>query len=249
MSLDGRVGLVTGAQQGIGRAIAEAMGRAGASVVINWLDNEDAAQEVAAVIREAGADAVTVQGDVALRADCERMLAAGISLGGVDLLVNNAGVFPRIPFLDITDDVWNRVQEVNVTGAMRCMQLLGRRLVAEGRSGAVVNIASDAFFGPPREAAHYIASKGAVIGMTRAAAVELAQYRIRVNAIAPGIVDTAQPRAGLTEEQISEISDGVPLGAMAQPADVASVAVFLCSDAAGHITGQTLQVNGGTRFT
>ena len=249
MSLDGRVGLVTGAQQGIGRAIAEAMGQAGASVVINWLDDEEAAQEVAATIREIGADAVTVQGDVAVRSDCERMFAAGAELGGVDLLVNNAGVFPRIPLLDITDDAWNRVQEVNVVGGMRCMQLLGRELAAQGRSGAVVNISSGAFFGPPREAAHYSASKGAVIGMTRAAAVELAQYRIRVNAIAPGIVDTAQPRGGLTEEQISQISDTVPLGAMAQPADVASVAVFLCSDAAGHITGQTPQVNGGTRFS
>ena len=249
MSLDGRVGLVTGAQQGIGRAIAAAMGQAGASVVINWLDDEEAAREVAAAIREIGADAVTVQGDVAVRSDCERMFAAGAELGGVDLLVNNAGVFPRIPLLDITDDAWNRVQEVNVVGGMRCMQLLGRELAAQEQSGAVVNIASGAFFGPPREAAHYSASKGAVIGMTRAAAVELAQYRIRVNAIAPGIVDTAQPRGGLTEEQIGHISDRVPLGAMAQPADVASVAVFLCSDAAGHITGQTLQVNGGTRFS
>jgi len=249
VSLAGRVGLVTGAQQGIGRAIAEALGQAGASVVINWLDDEEAAEEVVAVIREAGADAVTVRGDVAARADCERMFAAGAELGGIDLLVNNAGVFPRIPFLEITDEAWNRVQEVNVVGGMRCTQLLGRELAAQARSGAVVNIASGAFFGPPSEAAHYVASKGAVIGMTRAAAVELAQYGIRVNAIAPGLVDTAQPRGGLTEDQIDQISDGVPLGAMAQPTDIAGVAVFLCSDAAGHITGQTIQVNGGTRFT
>jgi NAD(P)-dependent dehydrogenase (short-subunit alcohol dehydrogenase family) len=218
-------------------------------VVVNWLDDPDAAEEVASIVRDAGAEAVTVQGDVGVRADCERMLAAGEGLGGVDVLMNNAGIFPRVTLLDMTDDDWNRVQNVNVMGGFRCMQLMARELIGASRPGAVVNLSSVAFFRESARGVHYAASKGAVIGMTRAAASELAPHRIRVNAIAPGIVDTAQPRDGMTEDQIAAASARVPLGAMAQPAEIADVAVFLCSDAARHVTGQTIQVNGGTNFS
>jgi NAD(P)-dependent dehydrogenase (short-subunit alcohol dehydrogenase family) len=248
-TLEGRVALVTGAQQGIGKAVAEAMGRQGAAVVVNHLDDRDGAEAVAESIRGFGSNAVTVAGDVGVRSNCEAMITAGRELGGVDLLVNNAGIFPRVPFLEMTDDDWNLVQNVNVTGGFRCLQLMARELVDAGRGGAAVNLASVAFFRTSARGAHYTASKGAVIGMTRAASSELARHNIRVNAIAPGIVDTAQPRDGMTEEQISAASDLVPLGAMAQPSEIADVAVFLCSDAARHITGQTLQVNGGTNFS
>ncbi len=247
--LDGRVALVTGAQQGIGRAVAEAMARAGASVVVNYLDDVVAAESVVDGIRDSGGKAVAVQGDVRSRADCEGLIKAGDDLGGVDLLVNNAGIFPRVDFLELSDDDWNAVQDVNVLGAFRCLQLMARRLVAAGRPGAAVNLSSVAFFRESHRAAHYTASKGAIVGMTRAAAAELARHRIRVNAIAPGLVDTAQPRDGMTEEQIAMASARVPLGAMAQPADIADIAVFLCSDAARHMTGQTIQANGGTNFS
>lgn len=247
--LSGRVALVTGAQQGIGRAVALAIGRAGGAVVVNYLDDADAAGEVVEAVASLGAEAVAVAGDVRRRADCEAMVEAGSAMGGVDLLVNNAGIFPRVPFLDMTDEDWLGVQDVNVLGGFRCLQIMARRLVADGRSGAAVNLASVAFFRESPQGVHYAASKGAVIGMTRSAASELAGYRIRVNAIAPGIVDTAQPRDGLSEEQIARASDRVPLGAMAQPAEIADVAVFLLSDDARHMTGQTLQVNGGTNFS
>ena len=247
--LEGQVALVTGAQQGIGRAVAEAMGREGASVVVNYLDDADAAEEVAGVVRASGSDAVTVQGDVRERRDCEEMVAAGAALGGVDLLVNNAGIFPRIDFVDITEDDWNLVHDVNVMGGFRCLQLVARELVAAGKPGAAVNLASASFFQEAIRGVHYAASKGAVIGMTRAAASELARHRIRVNAIAPGLVDTAQPRYGMTEEEIAKAGSRVPLGAIAQPSEIADVAVFLSSNAARHITGQTLQVNGGTLFS
>jgi 3-oxoacyl-[acyl-carrier protein] reductase len=247
--LEGRVALVTGAQQGIGQAMAEALGRAGASVVVNYLDDRDGAQSTLEAVRSAGSDGVVVQGDVGSRADCEALVGAGEALGGVDLLVNNAGIFPRVGFLDLTDDDWNRVQNVNVVGGFRCLQLMARRLVGQGRGGAAVNLASVAFFRESARGVHYAASKGAVVGMTRSAAAELAPHRIRVNAIAPGLVDTAQPRDGMTEEEIARASTRVPLGAMAQPADIADVAVFLCSSAARHITGQTVQVNGGTNFS
>lgn len=248
-SLAGRVALVTGAQQGIGKAAAEAIAAAGASVVVNYLDDEQAALTIASQIVANGGAAAVAQGDVRHRDDCERLIAAGDEWGGVDILVNNAGVFPRCDFLDLTDDDWNAVQDVNVVGGFRCLQLMARRLVADKRPGAAINLASVAFFRESRRGVHYAASKGAVIGMTRAVAAELAPHRIRVNAIAPGIVDTAQPRDGMTEEEIGRASDRVPLGAMAQPAEIADVAVFLASDAARHLTGQTIQANGGSNYS
>ena len=247
--LEGRVALVTGAQQGIGKAAAEAMGREGASVVVQYFDDTDAANEVAALVRSYGPDAVVVQGDVGVRGDCEAALHAGRELGGVNLLVNNAGIFPRRSFVDMTDDDWNNVQNVNVVGGFRCLQLMARDLITDGRHGTAVNLSSVAFFRSSTRGAHYAASKGAIIGFTRAVSTDLAPHGIRVNAIAPGLVDTAQPRDGMTEQQIAAASALVPLGAMATPDEVADVAVFLSSDLSRHITGQTLQVNGGTNFS
>ena len=249
MKLDGRVALVTGAQQGIGRATAEALGHAGASVIVNFLDDHEAALQVVESIQECGSSAKAVKGDVELRPDCEEMMAAGGLWGGVDLLINNAGIFPRRDFLDLSDEDWNRVQNVNVMGGFRCLQLMARELIAKNKPGTAVNLASVAFFRNSPKGSHYAASKGAIIGFTRSVSTELAPHGIRVNAIAPGIVDTAQPRDGMTEEQIATASQLVPLGAMAEPKEIADVAVFLSSNDSRHITGQTLQVNGGTNFS
>ena len=249
MKLDGRVALVTGAQQGIGRATAEALGHAGASVIVNFLDDHEAALQVVESIQECGSSAKAVKGDVGLRPDCEEMMAAGGLWGGVDLLINNAGIFPRRDFLDLSDEDWNRVQNVNVMGGFRCLQLMARELIAKNKPGTAVNLASVAFFRNSPKGSHYAASKGAIIGFTRSVSTELAPHGIRVNAIAPGIVDTAQPRDGMTEEQIATASQLVPLGAMAEPKEIADVAVFLSSNDSRHITGQTLQVHGGTNFS
>ena len=245
MELQGHVALVTGAQQGIGAATAIALGHAGAAVVVNVLDDRSAGEDVAAQIKAAGSEAVVVAGDVAKRSDVEAMVAAGDALGGVDLLVNNAGIFPRVPFLEMTDDDWDRVFEVNLKGAFRCTQVVAQRLAAAYLPGAVVSLASIAAFRGSPLGVHYASTKSGIVGFTRSAAVELAPLGIRVNAVAPGIVDTAQPRDGLTEDQIAKISDRVPLGSMAQPDDIADVLVFLLSDASRHMTGQTLHVNGG----
>ena len=249
LTLEGRVALVTGAQQGIGKAIAEAIGRAGGSVVVQFLDDQEAAEQIVETVRSNGVEAALVQGDVGIRSDCENAFEVGRKLGGVDLLINNAGVFPRCDFLELTDDDWNHVQNVNVVGGFRCLQLMARSLIVNKRPGTAVNLSSVAFFRNSPRGVHYAASKGAVIGLTRSVSTELAPHGIRVNAIAPGIVDTAQPRDGMTEEEIDAASSLVPMGAMATPDEIADVAVFLSSDASRHITGQTLQVNGGTNFT
>ena len=248
-TLQGRVALITGAQQGIGRAIAEAAGREGASVVVQYLDDRDAAEQVGDAVKSFGSEARVVQGDVGVRSDCMKAFEVGQELGGIDLLVNNAGIFPRSSFLDLDDDEWNQVQNVNVVGGFRCLQIMARELVQAGKPGTAVNLSSVAFFRNSARGTHYAASKGAIVGFTRSVSTELAPHAIRVNAIAPGIVDTAQPRDGMTEEEINAASDLVPLGAMATPDEIADVAMFLSSEASRHITGQTLQVNGGTNFS
>jgi 3-oxoacyl-[acyl-carrier protein] reductase len=236
---------VTGAQQGIGKAIALAYGREGASVVINYLDNQAAAEEIATQIRALGQRAVPLAGDVARAADVRRMVEAGESLGGIDILVNNAGIFPRVEFLDMTEAQWDEVLNVNLKGTFLCTQAVAQKLVERGRPGAVINLASSAAFRSSPRGVHYVASKAGIVGVTRATALELAPYRVRVNAIAPGTTDTAQPRYGMSEEELQAAGRQVPLGRMGTPEDVADLAVFLASDEARHITGQTIHVNGG----
>jgi len=245
MRLAGKIALVTGAQQGIGKAIALAYGREGASVVINYLDNQAAAAEIASQIRALGQRAVPIAGDVAQAADIRRMVEAGESLGGIDILVNNAGIFPRVEFLDMTEAQWDEVLNVNLKGTFLCTQAVAQKLVERGRAGAVINLASSAAFRSSPRGVHYVASKAGIVGVTRATALELAPYRVRVNAIAPGTTDTAQPRYGMSEEELQAAARQVPLGRMGAPEDVADLAVFLASEEARHITGQTLHVNGG----
>jgi len=166
-------------------------------------------------------------------------------LGGVDVLVNNAGVYPRVPLLEMRESDWDLVLDVNLKGGFFCAQAAARAMIADRRRGSVINMASQAIRGAVR-GVHYSASKGGVVAMTRAMALELAPHGIRVNAIAPGLTDTAQPRYGNTEEELAVMATAVPLGRMAQPEDIAGIAVFLASDEAGHVTGQTLHVNGGS---
>jgi NAD(P)-dependent dehydrogenase (short-subunit alcohol dehydrogenase family) len=185
MRLRGKVALVTGAQQGIGRGIALAFAHEGADVAVNYLDDRAAAETVLRQVQAAGRRATLVSGDVARPADAKAMVArVADELGGLDILVNNAGVYPRVPFLEMRESDWDLVLDVNLKGGFFCAQAAAQTMIAGRRRGAVINMASQAIRGAVR-GVHYSASKGGVVAMTRAMALELAPHGIRVNAIAP----------------------------------------------------------------
>ena len=245
MRLSGKTALVTGAQQGIGRAIAVALARDGADIGINYLDDRKAAEAVATEVRALGRRTVLVPGDVSQRPQVESMVATVVKeLGAPDVVINNAGVFPRSTFLELQESEWDLVLNVNLKGSFLAAQAGARAMVAAGKAGAIVNISSSAVRGDPR-GVHYSASKAGVIGLTRAMALALAPHRIRVNAIAPGTTDTAQPRYGNTEEQLAARLRDTPFGRMAEPDEIARVAVFLATDEAAWVSGEVIHVNAG----
>jgi len=249
MKLAGRIALITGAQQGIGAAIAIAMAEEGADVTLTWLDNEPAAAGVAARIRQGGRRVHLLRADVAQLADIDMMVRDTThALGAPDILVNNAGVYPRVKLLEMRESDWDYVLDINLKAGCFATIAFVKALKAAGKTtGSVINISSQAIRGAVR-GVHYSASKGGVVSMTRAMALELAPHNIRVNAIAPGTTDTAQPRYGNTEADLVEIARAtIPLGGkMLAPDQIARTAVFLASDDANAITGQVLHVNGGS---
>jgi 3-oxoacyl-[acyl-carrier protein] reductase len=245
MKLQDKVAVVTGAQQGIGKAIAQGLAAEGAAIVVNYLDDRAAAEAIVEAIVKTGGHATAVAGNVGEPADIESMMAAADDLGGIDILVNNAGIFPRVEFLAMTPADWDNVHNINLKAGFFCAQAAARRMVAASCRGAIVNIASvSAYDGPPL-GVHYAASKAGVIGMTRAAAMALAGHNIRVNAIAPGLTDTAQPRDGGSEAEIAALAAQMPLGRIIQPEEIAAAALFLASDDSRQMTGQVMHVNGG----
>jgi 3-oxoacyl-[acyl-carrier protein] reductase len=246
MRCAGKIVLVTGAQQGIGRAVALRFAHEGADVVVNFLDDQPAAEAVAAQITALGRRSCTLQANIARTAEARRLVAmAEQNLGPIDVLVNNAGIFPRSPFLDLTEETWDAVLDTNLKGTFICAQEVARRMVQAQRSGVIINLASGAPYRGSLRATAYMASKLGIVGLTRGMARELAPQRIRVNAVAPGVTNTAMPRLGNTEEGLAALARQLPAGRLAEPEDIADVIVFLATDDARHIIGQLIHVNGG----
>ena len=181
-------------------------------------------------------------GDVAAGARMVDQAAA--QLGRLDILVNNAGIYPRAAFLALTEALWDSVLGVNLKGAAFCAQAAARVMVAGGAGGAIINLSSQAVRGAVR-GVHYSASKAGLIGLTRSMALELAPHGIRVNAIAPGLTDTAQPRGGSTEDELAAMAAALPLGRIGRASDIANAVVFLASEQSAFMTGEVMQINGG----
>jgi NAD(P)-dependent dehydrogenase (short-subunit alcohol dehydrogenase family) len=248
-SLTGLCAVITGAGGGLGRAFALGFARAGARVVAADLDGDAAAATRAAVVAETGGEAVAVTVDVADEASTVAMAAAALhAFGGVDVLVNNAAVYAglqRRPFDEIEVADWDRVMAVNVRGPWLCAKACAAALRDGG--GAIVNVASATVMSGSPLWAHYVASKSALIGLSRVMARELGDDGVRVNAVAPGFTLTEASRELIDDAA----SYGVARGAIRrslQPQDIVGTAVFLASEASAMITGQTLIVDGGRQF-
>jgi NAD(P)-dependent dehydrogenase (short-subunit alcohol dehydrogenase family) len=255
MKLANQVALVTGAAQGIGRACAQALAEAGAHVVIADIAG-DKAQAAAEAIQAGQLRALGVQVDVGEVQDIDRMVRRAVdTFGQIDILVNNAGVTRRADIMDLTEADWDRIHRVNAKGVFFCLQRVAREMIPR-RSGRIINIASIAgkgYAGASNVA--YAASKGAVIGMTKLAALQLGKHNINVNAVCPGVTRTALSDANLAtsaqqqgvsvEEMERRRAAAIPLQRANDPEDIAAMVVFLASAGARNITGQSFNVDGG----
>jgi NAD(P)-dependent dehydrogenase (short-subunit alcohol dehydrogenase family) len=243
--LAGRVALVTGAGHGIGRAIAVLFAQEGARVVANVEKDEAEARSLEEEIGSAGGSVMIAYGDISDEETVRSMVRAAIErFGHLDILVNNAGIFPRSLMVDISDEEWDRVLDVNLKGPFRCCRAAAPHMI-ERRYGRIINISSGASIRGQPHGAHYGASKAGLSGFTRSIAYELAAHGITANSISPGVTDTAQPRFGMTEEEIAERGRQNPIRRIAQPIDIARAALFLASDDGGYVNGVNLLVNGG----
>jgi glucose 1-dehydrogenase len=247
MRLKDKVALVTGATSGIGKAIAERFAAEGAHVAVNYREHGNNAAEAAAMLETFAAEGMAAVADVSNRAEIDRMMQQIIAkFGRLDIVINNAGMEIKKPFVDVTDDEWNKVLSVNLYGPFVISQLAARQMIKQGAGGKLIFISSVHEDIPFPDYTAYCASKGAVRMMMRNIAMELAPYKINCNNIAPGAIATPINQKVLDDPQqkknaISEI----PWGRFGRPEEVANVAVFLASDEAEYVTGSTYYIDGG----
>jgi len=245
--LKDKVALVTGGSRGIGRGIAEIFAEEGAHVAVNYVGHAAQAEEVAAYVRSKGRRAVTVQADVSKRPDVEAMVKkVWDDLGPIDILVNNAGIETIVPFLDLTDEQWTRLTDVNLRGNWLCAQVVCRRLVANKRPGSIVNIGSIQAAKVLPGRTHYAPTKLGLEALTRNMSAEMTPLGIRVNCVHPGLIETDMTDWVMKSPDILPIVLGqISLGRAGQPREVGHVVAFFASDEASYLTGQSVHVDGG----
>ncbi len=242
---DGKVALVTGAAQGIGLATAGAFLDAGAQVALN----DRTAERVQSGVEHLGGARSGLAGIAAdvTQSDQVRTMIEQIvrAFGRLDLVVNNAGLYPVTLVLDMSEEEWDRVLDVNLKGTFLVSQAAARQMVRQGQGGAIVNISSGSYKVGRLGCAHYCASKAGVVMFTQVLAMELAEHQVRVNAIAPGLIDVPEALTPVTPEYAAATTRVIPAGRLGRPDDIAHVALWLCSDDAEYVTGTVLSVDGG----
>ncbi len=247
MVLKGQIAVVTGASSGIGSACAKALARAGARVAVNYCKHQAGAETTAASIREAGGEALVVRADVTHAAEVEAMMQeVRRGWGRIDILVNNAGdLLSRRTLADMTEEYWDQVMALNLKSAFLCVKAVWQDMAAH-KSGCIINMTSIAARnGGGLGAAAYAAAKGGLLTYTKGLAKELAPYNIRVNGVAPGVIQTPYHERYSPPEVFQKFIASTPLGRPGTSEEVAEVVVFLASPAASYITGETIEVNGG----
>jgi 3-oxoacyl-[acyl-carrier protein] reductase len=246
LQLYGKVALVTGANSGIGKAIAFYLAEEGADVVIDYVVNPDEANEVADKIKAMGRKSLAIKADVSNASEVKSMFTKIIEeFSKIDILVNNAGIGNLIPTVDLSDEAWNKMIAIHLYGTMNCTRE-GLKIMLKQKSGKIINIASICGTTGCLAAAHYSAAKGGIIGFTRAVAREVIQQGINVNAVAPGYVDTPLlASAGLTQESLKELLKEIPIGRLGTPREIASLVAYLATEEANFMVGQVISPNGG----
>lgn len=245
LDFSGKVVIVTRSGSGLGRGIAKRFAEAGARVVVHYLKSAEGAQRVVEEIRAKPGQAIAVQGDLTRHEDAARLISEAVAaFGRVDVLVNNAGVYPVTNLVDMTVGEWDAVVDANLKSAFLCTQTFTRQIRVQGDGGAIVNITSIEADNPAPGHTHYDAAKGGLWMLTRSSAFELAAYNIRVNAVAPGLI-WSETLEGNWPEGVERWLQKSPLKRLGMPEDVADACLFFASDAARWITGASLAVDGG----
>ena len=247
VDLRDKVAIVTGAASGIGRATALELAKFGAKVAINYHRNEAGAEELRKQVTDSGGRAISVHADVTMASEVETLVERTTTeLGPVDILVNNAGsLIERLRILEITEERWDQVIDLNLKSAFLCSKAVAASMM-ERKTGSIINLSSIAGrTGGALGSIHYSSAKGGLIAFTKGLAKELAPFGIRVNAVSPGVIDTPYHEQFSTSEMMKGYVNSIPLGRVGTSEDVAHVIAFLASDAAGYLVGETIEVNGG----